>query len=75
MTREYKMQNRKGETFQMGADISEVGKGDAVKVSGRLEKITGISKNSSNWDSTIRTESGRSYGMRQIQSYGKKVDK
>ncbi len=75
MDRRYTMQNDEGETFEMGASLSEVGGGDVVKLgSGRLEKITSISKNPSGWDSTITTESGGEYGMMDINAYGKKVE-
>lgn len=76
MGKRYTLQNDEGETFEMGAGLSEVGPGDVVKLKGgRLEKITSIVKNLKGWDSTITTESGRSYGMMNIYAYGKKRNK
>ena len=73
MVREYTIQDDDGNSFRMGVSVDEVGRGDAIKVGGRLEKIMSISR-CGKWDKTIATESGREYGMMQVRAYGKKID-
>ena len=71
MTKRYTMKDGEGNSFEMGAGISEVGRGDAIKVGEKLKRISSISS-CGKWNKTITTESGKSYGMTQIQSYGRR---
>ena len=67
--------NKNGVNYEMGADIKEVGPGDAVKVGpGRLEVITSITPSGS-WDKHIVTESGQVLSMLNVLAYGKKEEK
>jgi len=70
----YEMQNDSGETFQMGLEISEVGKGDVIIVKGKkgLERIISISRGHYHWNSIIKTESGN-YRITEIKAYGRKI--
>ncbi len=71
MSREDEMTNDKGETFEMGADISDCKAGDGVKVNGTVETIKSISK-CGKWNHTIETVEGGSYDMMQVYAYGKR---
>lgn len=63
---------RDGKTYRMGMSITDVVPGDVIETtSGRLEIITGISR-SGKWDKCIKTESGGTFGMMQVNAYGKK---
>ena len=67
----YNMTNKKGNAFEMGANIGDCQAGDAVKVKGRVEVIKSISK-CGKWDHAIETVEGGNYGMMQISAYGRK---
>lgn len=69
------MSSGDGTQFEMGAGMQEVGKGDAVKTgSNHLEIISRIDPvPGSNWDRRITTESGRTFTMREVLAYGKRL--
>lgn len=72
---------KNGIEYEMGANINEVKKGDAIKIGpGRLEVISSITPNPEGaskrfGNMTIATESGRTYTMMSVHSYGKKIEK
>ena len=74
MSRNDEMTNDNGDTFEMGADIRDCKAGDGVKIGGSVETIKSISK-CGKWDHTIETVEGGSYGMMQVNAYGKKKEK
>ena len=62
-----------GNRFRMGYSAVDVYPGDVVLVDGRLERVQGIGKGKVIWDWEIRTDSGLTRSMMQIDGYGVRI--